>query len=536
MKKVIALLLALTLVFSLAACSAKQETPPPEEAPSDKTPTEEAAPATEPAEEPAEEPAQESGSAKILDVASTDTIDDFNPFTNQQTVFLCLMNTNCLETLIYMNDAMEYTPSLATEWEISPDGLTYTFKLREGVKYHDGTDFTSEDVKFTLETTVDEATGAWRQPNFATITNIDCPDDYTVVLTLSNPTPALLDSFTTLPITSSEQDPATYSTTPIGTGAFKFVSYSTNDNITFEKFDDYWDAGNVKLDGYVIHFSADLSTAINSLKAGDLDLVTLLDASYAKNIEETEGLSVVKSPTSNTTYLMEIGLHNREEFRNPDVLKAMFMCLDTQTIADQVFYGYATPSKGVVHAGAKYYTEAYADITYDVDAAAALLATTPYASGFEFELPNLGGAYETIAVIWQQDLAKIGITLKISTDEMSVWLEKYLGRTYDMIANGYSMVGTDPATFMSLIIGGLYDYQCSEDIIPGLREKIDAAAATAVDAEREEMYAEIFDILAEYMPVYTYLCVDNLCAASDNLSGVIFNGEARYIFTYADIA
>ena len=233
---------------------------------------------------------------------------------------------------------------------------------------------------------------------------------------------------------------------------------------------------------------------------------------------------------------MEIGLHNREEFRNPDVLKAMFMCLDTQTIADQVFYGYATPSKGVVHPGAKYFKPVYEDITYDVEGAKALLATTPYADGFSFELPNLGGDYETICVIWKQSLAEIGIELVVSTDEMSVWLEKYLGRTYDMIANGYSMVGTDPATFMSLIIGGLYDYQASEDIIPGLKTLIDQAASTGVESEREELYAQIFDIIAEYAPVYTYLCVDNLYAANPAVSNVIYNGEARFIFTYADIA
>lgn len=531
MKRLLAMLLALIMVFSLVACGAKEEatTEKEETATSTETSTEEET-ATE--EEATEEVAAE---AKILDVGSVDSIDDFNPFTNQQTCYLCLLNTNVLETLIYMNGDMEYTPSLATAWEISPDGLTYTFTLREGVKYHDGTDFTSEDVKFTIETTQAEATGAWRAPNFASITNIECPDDYTVVLTLSAPTPALLDSFTTLPITSSEQDPATYSSTPIGTGAFKFVSASTNDKIVFEKFADYWDAANVKLDGYVIHITADETTALNSLKAGDLDLVTQLSAANAASVESA-GMAVVKSPTSNTTWLMEIGLHNREEFRNPDVLKAMFMCLDTQTIADQVFYGYATPSQGVVHPGAKYFKPVYADITYDVEAAKALLATTPYADGFSFELPNLGGDYETICVIWQQSLAQIGIDLVVSTDETSVWLEKYLGRTYDMIANGYSMVGTDPATFMSLIIGGLYDYQASEDIIPGLQDLIAQAASTGVDAEREELYSQIFDIIAEYAPVYTYLCVDNLHAANPALSGVIFNGEARYIFTYADIA
>ena len=322
---------------------------------------------------------------------------------------------------------------------------------------------------------------------------------------------------------------------PIGTGPFKFVSASTNDKIVLEKYEGYWDAANVKLDGIVYHTTADETSALNSLKAGDLDLVTNLSAANAASVEDA-GMAVVKSPTSNTTWLMEIGLHNKEEFQNPDVLKAMFMCLDTELIAEQVFYGYATPSKGVVHPGAKYFKPVYEDITYDVEAAKALLATTPYADGFSFELPNLGGDYETICVIWQQSLAQIGIDLVVSTAEMSVWLEKYLGRTYDMIANGYSMVGTDPATFMSLIIGGLSGHQVNDELTPGLEDLIAQAAATGVDADREALYAEIFDIIAEKAPVYTYLCVDNLYAANPAVSGVVFNGEARYVFTYADIA
>ena len=465
----------------------------------------------------------------------TDTIDDFNAFTNQQTCYVCLISNNCLEGLIYMDAEMNYAPALATEWEISPDGLTYTFKLREGVKYHDGSDFTAEDVKFSIETTQNPDIGSYRAPNVAAVASVECPDDYTVVLTLFAPTPALLDTFTNFPIVSSEQDPATYSSTPIGTGPFRFVSATTNDKIVLEKYEGYWDAANVKLDGIVYHTTADETTALNSLKAGDLDLVTNLSAANAASVESA-GLSVVKSPTSNTTWLMEIGLHNKEEFQNPDVLKAMFMCLDTELIAEQVFYGYATPSKGVVHPGAKYFKPVYEDITYDVEAAKALLATTPYADGFEFELPNLGGDYETICVIWQQSLAQIGIDLIVSTDETSVWLEKYLGRTYEMIANGYSMVGTDPATFMSLIIGGLYGHQVNDELTPGLQDLIAQAESTGVDAEREALYAQIFDIIAEKAPVYTYLCVDNLYAASPAVSGVVFNGEARYVFTYADIA
>lgn len=538
MKKIIKLLslvLTLAMLFGLmAGCASNnnETTEEPSEEASENTPEE--TPEEAPEEEAAEETPAASG-GDVLTLASMDEMNDFNPFTNQQTAYLCLINNNCMETLLYIDADMEYAPGLATEWTVSEDGLSYEFKLREGVKFHDGTDFTAEDVKYTLEYTMNPDNGCWRSDYYSTVESIECPDDYTIQLTLNAPTPALLDSLSSTAIVSSEQDPATYSNTLNGTGPFKFVSYTANDSIVFEKNEDYWDAANVKLSGVTIKFVADQATALTNLQAGDIDLIYQLDASYAEEVEAIDGLQVVTSPTSNSTYLFEIGLHNVEAFREENVLKAMFMCLDTETIAEQVFYGYAEPSLGVTHTGAKYYKDVY-DNTYDVDAARELLATTSYADGFEFTLYCMGGTYENIAIIWQQDLQKIGINMKVEVQETSVWLEHYLSRDYDMISNSYSMVGTDPATMMSLIIGTLYDYQASEDIIPGLQELIAEGATTASDEEREEIYSEIYDILAKYMPIYTYLSVDNLYASVDNLKDVMFNGEARYIFTHAYFA
>lgn len=465
-------------------------------------------------------------------IANRDEITDFDPFRNQQTVYACLINRNCMETLLVIDQDMDYAPALATSWEITEDGLGYTFHLREGVKFHDGSDFTAEDVKFTIEYTKDPNHGCWRADYFANVQDIACPDPYTVTLTLDKPAPAMLDTCSNMVIVSENQDPSTYSTTLNGTGPFKFVSYTSNDAIVFEKNPNFWDAANVKLEGLTIKYVADETTAFTGMQAGDIDLIYGLNASYADSVSAANGLEVVTSPTSNSTYLFEIGLHNVEAFREPGVLKAMFMCLDTQSIADDVFYGYATPSKGPVHAGAKYYKPVY-DIRYDVEAAKELLATTKYADGFSFKMYCMSGTYEDIAVVWKQDLAKIGIDMDIQVQEMSVWLEHYLSRDYEMISNAYSMVGTDPATLCTLIIASLYDYQASETIIPGLRERIDEAASTTNDAQRENLYGQIFDLLAQYMPIYTYLCVDNLYAKTENLKGVSFNGEARYTFTYA---
>lgn len=466
-----------------------------------------------------------------LTVAATDNIDDLNPFTNQQTSYVALINNNCLETLIRINDKMEYEPLLATEWTVSDDGLDYTFNLREGVTFHDGSPFTSADVKYTLEYTTDEANNAWRRNYFTSISEINCPDDYTVELKLSDPVPALLDSISSLPIVSAKQDASKYSSQLNGTGPFKFVSMTTNDNITFVKYDGYWDADNVKLTDYVIKFFADQTTEINSLQAGDIDLIYGLEPANAGVLESNSNVQVVSSETSNDLYLFEIGLHNVEAFRNQDVLRAIMMCLDTDTIAEDVLYGYASTSKGVVAPSVKYYKEVYTD-GYNIEKAKELLASTPYKDGFSFKLTILP-RFESVATIWQQALAQIGVTMEIDKEDMSVWLDHYLARDYDMILNEYSMVGTDPSTMMTLIVQQLADYQASPDIIPDLQDKITEAATEVDESKREELYSEIFDLIAEYKPIYPFLNVDNLYASRTNLKGVMFTGEGHYIFDNA---
>ena len=466
-----------------------------------------------------------------LTIGHSDAIDDYNPFTNQQTIYLALLNNNILETLIYFDNDMQYQPGLAETWDISEDGLTYTFNIRQGVKFHDGSDLTPEDVKYCIDYTMSEESGAWRAPYFATVTGVEATDT-SVILTLSDPAPALLDTFTTLPIISAAQDPATYSNTLNGTGPFKVTSITTNDAITAEKFADYWDADKVALENFTIKFIPDATTRLTSLQAGDLDLICHLSPMDVETVEAEEGLVVGTSKTSNSIYEFEIGKHNVEAFQNNDVLKAMFMCLDREAICEAVWAGMAEPALCAAPAGCKFY-QAVADTTYDVDAAKELLATTPYADGFEFTLDTFDGVYEEVAVIWQQDLAKIGITMNISVEEVNVWLDHYLSRDYDMISNSYSMVGSDPATMMSLIIAPLGDYQASEELIPGLQTDIAAAAATTDDDERAALYEKIFTALDEYKPTYTYVSVTNAYGAKESLKNVGFNGEARYRFKEA---
>lgn len=449
-------------------------------------------------------------------------IDDFNPMSNQMTNYVCTFVFNVYEPLMHLNGNMEYTMDLATAYE-QVDDLTYVFDLREGVKFHNGQAFTAEDVINTINYIKDEANGAWRAPQYVTVADMKADGDYKLTITLSEPTPAFLDSIAYTPIFCKDDDPAALSTTANGTGAFKFVSWTPNDRIVLEKYAEYWDADAVSVDNLVLKPSPDYTVAITNLQAGDLDALNRVTVENASSIESKDGLKIVEAASSNTLDQFEIGRHNCAPLADPKVMEAMLLAFDAESINAAIYQGKGQVMTSCYPAGAKYHKDILTN-EYDLEKAKAVLAETEYADGFEFDCELLKGydAGEMAAVIWQASLAQIGIKMNLKTEEMSVWLESYLGRTYDMIWNEYGMVGSDPATFNSIILEQLYPYQLSD--LPELQELINKGKAIGSDEERQPIYEQIQDIVCEYLPVYEYIAVPLICGARENVNGLEING------------
>ncbi|NLV48311.1 MAG: ABC transporter substrate-binding protein [Clostridiaceae bacterium] len=477
---------------------------------------------------------QEEEEKTSLTIAINGDIDNFDPFTQQLNLYIRLIANNCMEPLFYLNGDMEYEMALATEYE-QIDELNYTFKLREGVKFHNGEAFTADDVKYTIEYAMDEANASYRATYFSTVESIECPDDYTVNIKLTDPTPAFLDAIAAQVIVCKSVDAATFETKPIGTGAFKFVSWTPNDNITFEKYADYWDVAKVKVDQLILKPFADQSVSMTNLEAGSIDMIYELQPVNTATVSGKDNQKIIQPATSNSMTVYEIGRHNFEPFSDPDVLNAMFMAFDKETIAQEVYYGNAKAAKSVFPEGAKFY-KAVDDITFDPAAAASLLAGTDYADGFEFDLLILSGdtANEQIATIWQAELAKLNIKMNLKVSELSVWLDAYLGRTYDLIANAYSMVGSDPATCCAQIIAPLLDHQAAD--IPDLGTLIETGKGSADEAVRNDAYSKIQDLLIQYKPVYFTMVTNPLFAAKENLNGIEVNGMGHLILKAANFS
>ena len=491
MKKFFAMLLAVTMVLGLVACSGTQG----------------AAPAAE---------------SKVLTIANNGDIDDFNPFTNQQTSYITFFVFNCYEPLFHLNQDMKYEMDLATKVE-QKDDTTIVITTREGVKFHDGQDFGPEDVVFTIEKTLDPAVGAWRSAQYENVDTIAATGANEVTITLKQPAPAFLDNLAYTPIVSKGVDMSTLSTKANGTGAYKFVSWTPNDNMTFEKFAGYWDAAKINFGKLVVKVIPDASVAVTNLETGAIDMINNLSIESADAIEKKAGMKVISAKASNTVDLFEIGRHNFEPFHDPQVLKAMFLALDRETINKAVYAGKGKSTTSMYPSATKYHIDSDVD-GYDIEKAKEVLAGTAFKDGFEFDLEVLAGCPEAEqeAIIWQAELAKLGITMNVKVEEMSVWLDAYLNRTYQMIWNSYGMVGSDPATFNSIIISQLFDYQAKD--IPELQDLVNTGASTTDDAVRKDCYEKIQKIVAEYRPVCPFIETPLLYGATESLSGLEVNG------------
>lgn len=248
-----------------------------------------------------------------------------------------------------------YTGDLATEWEVSDDALTYTFKLREGVTFHDGSDFTAEDVVFTYNE-VKKNQGNNENVDLSRMASVEAADDHTVVFTLSEPYSSFLDQTVCLGIVPSDSyDSKTFDTEPIGTGPWKIVQYDTAQKIIVDANDDYY--GGAPSIPRVTMLNMEEDTAIANAKSGELDVV-MVNPSYAdedvkgmhiENLETMDVRQISLPVTSETEYTTKDGQKikaGNDVTADKAVREALSIGIDRQKIIDNALNGIGKPAEG----------------------------------------------------------------------------------------------------------------------------------------------------------------------------------------------
>ncbi|MEP4979830.1 ABC transporter substrate-binding protein [Ascidiaceihabitans sp.] len=334
-----------------------------------------------------------------------------------------VLYSNVFEGLTrFMGDG-SVVAGLASGWEISEDGLTYTFTLRDGVTFHDGSTMDAEDVKFSLDRARAEDSVNAQKALFAGITDVSVTDASTVVVTLSEPNGNFLfnmawgDAVIVAPesIEGIKQ-------TPIGTGAFKFVSWTQGDKIELARNADYWGTAPA-LETATFKFISDPTAAFAAVMAEDVDVFSGFPA--PENLPQFEAdprFQVLIGSTEGETIL---STNNKQPpFDNVKVREALAHAIDRQAIVDGAMFGYGTPIGTHFAPHNPAYVDLKANSSYDPEKAKALLAEAGFADGFEttLHLPPPSYARRGGEIIAAQ-LAEVGIKAEITNVEWAQWLE-----------------------------------------------------------------------------------------------------------------
>ncbi|ADI15692.1 ABC transporter substrate-binding protein [Truepera radiovictrix] len=417
---------------------------------------------------------------------------------------------NVYEGLVMLNRHGEITPGLAESWEVSEDGLSWTFTLREGVTFHDGSTFTAEDVLAKFERARDPDAGH-THPEYYTAIDTVSAEGNTVTFTLTHPSASLLYN---LARPSSIIYPAgteeTQRTAPVGTGPFRFAEWVRGSEVRLERFDDYH-GESAYLDAVTFRIIEDPSAQLAALQAGDIDMVGValspenaLQVQADPNLKLTEG-----SATTEITLAMN---NAREPLSDLRVRQAITHAIDKQAIIEGALFGFGTPIGTHASPIEPYFIDVE-PYPYDPERARELLAEAGFEDGLTltFELPPYPIERRVGEVIAQQ-LADVGITANVTNVEWTTWLERiFTNADYELTIIGHS----EPRD-IGIYGNPEYYFRYNNRDVQALLEQ----AERAVDeTERNELLKEVAQRIADEAVNVWVLSPPYLVAARADLYG-----------------
>ena len=357
-----------------------------------------------------------------------------------------LIGMQITDSLVQYDSQLQIVPRLAESWDMAPDGLSVTFHLRDGVRWHDGEPFTAGDVLLTIAKARDPATEARsHMAQFERLVSLTAPDRSTVVAVYDHPNPDLLESWTIPILPAHRIDPdedlltSDFASSPVGCGPFRFVSYKPGQVLVLEANDDYWD-GRPGLDRIEFQVIPDERTSYQALLTGDVDMLAVSPTIWreSQTSEQASHLSRFTFSLLNVWYLA----WNQDPagyFTDADTRKAMMLALDRRTFSETVLYGLATPGITTYHPESFWADPSLAPRPYDPNQAEALLAEAGWNDSdgdgvldrdgrpFRFTLLFPRGSQEIaprMAAWMQQSWADLGIEINIESLEWRAFLER----------------------------------------------------------------------------------------------------------------
>lgn len=403
--------------------------------------------------------------------------------------------------LVSVSPALTPVPALAESWEISADGITYTFTLRSGVKFHNGRELTADDVKYSLERIVDPATASPAASDFEVIAKVEATDATTAVVTLKNADAsfmAKLMSYAAKIVPQEEVEKnGDLMNVAVGTGPFKFVEYIPNSSFKVEKNPDFWIPGLPYLDAIEFTIAPEATSRTAALVSNTVDFIEYAPVQDMETFKGDSTLAVTGDENTNIRY-MAINV-SREPYNKPEVRQAIAKVVDRGPIIDAAIFGFGTPMQTIFPES--YWAGLPQDIPApDIEGAKALLEQAGV-SGLKPRITSWAqyAFLSNAAVVIQEQLKAIGIEAELDLQENATYLEGYFAGDFDLSVTGTSAyIDPNDVLYNNFKTGADSNgIQYSNAEVDSL---LDQGLAETDQAKRAEIYTRIQQILLEDLP------------------------------------
>ena len=441
--------------------------------------------------------------------------------------------------LQYADDSCEIVPGLAESYEVSDDGLTYTLHLRSGVKYHDGTDFNAAAAKASLERqlepnrTDDMPYAAFTFGSEADgngIASVEAPDDTTLVITLRAVSSAFLANLAMCmasPIVSpTAAEAGTLMENPVGTGAYKFVSWTKNSDVKMTRYDDYWgEPGKAK--DLVVRIITENSARVTALGNSEVDIINGIDESMVDQVT-SNGDQIAKMDGMNINYM---AFNTQSElFKTKEARVAVAKAINVQEMVDSLYNGYATYANSIMPVWMAPYDKDVQQTEYDADAAkqecADLGITDIHCITYSNPRPYNGKGGTTLAETIQGYLTKIGVNMTIDQYDWTSYKDAISAGNYDMCFYGWNGDNGDPDNFMNLLAADDYTMNVARWDNQEYKDLIAKGLSTPNGEERDNVYLQCEQLAAQEQVWLPISHSQNLLGYKTGIDGFVFHPTA----------
>lgn len=449
---------------------------------------------------------------------------DLNP-QNQTSQYSQQVKCQMYETLVDMDNDGIIHPNLATEWEWEDDTILI-LKLRQGVKFHTGGEFTAEDVLFTFQK-MRESDYAQLGVEYMDLEQTVALDDYTVKVVLTEAFPAQVNYFN-WPLSAIvskegyEQAGGDFSKMSFGTGAYKLVSYVKDSEVVMEKHDGYWQEGQPHIPNLTFRIIPEETSRTLDLESGGIDVAINLSIMDVDRLEANPDMTVLRQPCYNMTNIFYNQLNN-EALQDLNVRKALSMAVDWNAAIPASYGAGGDPATAYIAEGVEGYI-GFDPLPYDPEGAKQLLEAAGYGEGLTLDIYTTNMEIRVkLCEIMQAYFAEVGVTLNVVTLENAAFHDAFLNGEHDLMIMGYFGVTGEAGKVLTYFLSD-NSFNATMHWKNAEFDALTKAAMSELDAEtRIQQYRQAQQLIYDDMAAYPILQMVLLVGTRANVKGLTLN-------------